>query len=530
MSTHPTPERYDFVVVGAGSAGCAVAARLSEDPETTVLLLEAGGTDQRQEVQIPVAFSQLFKSDADWNYQTTPQRQLDSRSIYWPRGKVLGGSSSMNAMMWVVGFAADYDHWAELAGPEWSWEALAPLFADNGITVSAQRDPRSHTAAFLRAFEEAGYPVEEANKPEPGGFTQTLVTQSGGARWNSVRGYLDAAAGRENLSVLSEAHVDRVLFDGQRATGVRYHTDGLWREVVADAEVILAAGAVNTPTILLRSGIGPADDLDKLGIPVLVDSQDVGRQMRDHLVTFLTREAFEDTLFDAMTPEQLEKYGTEQMGMLTSHVAESYGFVKTDPGLEHADIEILAAPAAYVKEGLEGIPGHGLTIGSILLLPESRGSVTLADADPFSAPLIDPGYLTDPGGADRARQLEGVRICERILATDAMSGHIGAHYIAPENGETLEPEQRAEVAISTLSHTLYHPTSTARMGSDEGSVVDPELRVRGVHGLRVADASIMPEIIRGHTHAPSVVIGEKAAQFIRRSVVENARKGASRVS
>lgn len=516
MSTKTDADaRFDYVVVGAGSSGCALAARLTEDPAIRVLLLEAGGTDQRQEVLIPVAFSQQFKSEVDWNYQTVPQEQLGGRSIYWPRAKMLGGCSSMNAMMWVIGYAADYDHWAELAGPSWSWEALAPLFAKTGITVSAQQDPRSHAATFLRAAEEIGYPTEEANAAAPEGFSLTRVTQQDGARFNAARGYLEPAADRENLTILTDAHVDRALFDADRAIGVRFHKDDAWQEVLVNGEVILSAGAVNTPTILLRSGIGPAEDLERLGIPVRVDSQDVGRQMRDHMMTMIAREAFEDTLFDAMTPEQLEKYGTDQMGMLTSPVAEVYGFAKSEEELEHPDLEIITASAAYVKEGLEGIPGHGLGIGSILLQPKSRGTVTLADADPFSKPIIDAGYLTDPEGLDLVRQLEGVRICERMFATEAMRESIGERYLAPEGGESLDLEDRVRASVLMLSHTLYHPTSTARMGTDEGSVVDPELRVRGVRGLRVADASVMPEIIRGHTHAPSVVIGEKAAQLIR---------------
>lgn len=516
MSASPTPsEHFDYIVVGAGSAGCALAARLSEDPAIRVLLLEAGGTDQRQEVQIPVAFSQLFKSDADWNYQTSPQEHLGGRSIYWPRGKMLGGSSSMNAMMWVVGYAADYDRWAELAGPGWSWEALSPLFAATEITVEPQRDPREHTAQLLRAAEEAGYALEEANLEEPTGFTQTMLTQHGGVRWNAARGYLEPAADRGNLVVRTGAHADRVVFEGERARGVRYFADGEWRIAEAAEEVVLSAGAVNTPTILLRSGIGPAADLRAHGIDVLVDAPDVGQQMRDHLVTFLTVESTAGTLFSAMTPEQLEKYTTEQRGMLTSNVAEAYGFVRSDEALPDVDLEIIAAPAAYVKEGLEGIPGDGVSVGSILLQPESRGSITLADADPFSPPVIDPGYLTDPGGVDLARQLAGMRICQRILDAGALRGTVGPRFLAPEGGESLDAEDRFREAVTSVSHTLYHPTSTARMGADAGSVVDPELRVRGVSGLRVADASIMPEIIRGHTHAPSVVIGEKAAQLIR---------------
>ncbi|WP_296198057.1 GMC family oxidoreductase N-terminal domain-containing protein [uncultured Microbacterium sp.] len=509
-------ETFDVIVVGAGSAGCAVAARLSEDPATRVLLLEAGGTDKRQEVTIPAAFSKLFKSDVDWNYQTTAQPGLAGRSIYWPRGKMLGGSSSMNAMMWVTGFAADYERWSELAGPNWGWDAMRPLLESTAITVEDQRDPRPLTADLLRAAREAGYALEEANRPAPDGFTQTRVTQHNGSRWNAVRGYLDPAKDRPNLVVRTDTHVDRVVFDGTRAVGVEYLVGRERRTVRAAREIVLAAGAIGTPAILVRSGIGPAKQLQSLGIPVVAASADVGRQLRDHLASLLAKEApGGGTLFDAESLPQIAKYLFAKKGMLTSNVAEMYGFVRSDPALDAPDLEILAAPAAYVDEGLTGIPGHGLSIGPVLLQPRSRGSITVTSTDPLAAPVIEPNYLSDPDGVDRATLRRGLEIAQSMFDTAIMRERTNERYIAPRGGERLGADERIDASLEHLSHTLYHPTSTARMGNDAGSVVDPELRVRGVSGLRVADASVMPEIIRGHTHAPTVAIGENAARLIR---------------
>lgn len=507
-------ETFDYVIVGAGSAGCVLANRLSADPTTRVLLLEAGGDDRRQEVTIPAAFAKLFRTEADWNYRTTPQPELAGRSVYWPRGRMLGGSSSMNAMMWVVGFADDYDRWGELAGPDWSWAALRPLFENTLITVEDQRDPSPYTATLLSGFAEAGYTLEEANRPAPDGFTQTRVTQRRGARFNSRRGYLEPAAKRPNLVVRTDAHVTRVLFEGTRAVGVAYRRGDTMRRANARAEVILCGGAVNTPQLLMLSGIGDPDQLAQQQIPLVAASPEVGANLRDHLASLLAMGCGPGTLFSAETPRQLAKYLLTRTGMLTSNVAETYGFVRSDPALAAPDLEIIAAPAAYVKEGLAGVPADGLSIGPVLLQPRSRGTVSLADGNPFSKPIIEPNYLSDPDGIDRATMLAGLEICDRIFATPALRAQTDGHYLAPEGTEGLSARERHEFALEQLSHTLYHPTSTARMGTDDASVVDPQLRVRGVSGLRVADASVMPEIIRGHTHAPSVVIGERAARLI----------------
>lgn len=513
----------DIVVIGAGSAGAALAARLSDDPRRRVVLLEAGGPATGNAIAVPAAFAKLFKTDVDWDYETAPQPTLRGRTIYWPRGKVLGGSSSLNAMMWVRGFAADYDRWGELAGPGWSWAAMRPVLdrverhlgSTNGtVSVEPQRSPSAHTATFLAAVRQAGYPVEAANRDQPDGFSQTMVSQHRGARASTAVAYLDPIRRRGNLDVRTGAQATRVLFTGHRATGVEYAHDGVRREVTARVEVVLCGGAVNTPHLLQLSGIGPAGLLRDLGVDVLVDRPEVGRNLRDHLVSALIPEVRGGTLLDATRPGQLVRYLTTRRGMLTSNVAEAYGFVRSRLDLELPDLELIFAPVAFIGEGLLPIPGHALTLGPILLTSRSSGTVAIASSDPLHKPVVDPCYLTDADGADRAAMLAGFRIAERIFAMDAFRGVLTGRYLAPAGGESMTPDERHAVALERHAHTLYHPIGTARMGLDPDSVVDPELRVRGVHGLRVADASVMPDIIRGHTNAPAIAIGERAAELL----------------
>jgi len=528
-SAQEPTEVFDYIVVGAGSSGSAVAARLSANGEASVLLLEAGLRDRKPAVHIPAAFSQLFRSDRDWNYDTIPQPELGDRRIYWPRGKMLGGSSSLNAMMWVRGFAADYDKWAEAARPTWSWSSLLPYFrqvervagthrSDEGssgaISISAQRQPRSHTAAFLEAVTQLGMSVERVNSAEPGGFAQTMVSQRRGARFSAADAYLKPARTRANLTVRVDAQAGRVLFDGKDAVGIEYFVGRERRRVTARREVVLCGGAVNTPQLLMLSGIGDGAALSELGIKMVKNSPEVGKNLVDHLIAGLVVEANGDTLYSAQRPAELARYLLRRKGMLTSNVAEAYGFVRTRSELPLPDIEILFAPVAYVGQGLEPPPTHGLTIGAILLQPESSGRITLAVGDPMAPPSIDPRYLSDPAGRDRATLLAGLAVCELILQAPALRAVHTGHFLAPADSDAKSGPARDLLSVNDYSHTLYHPVGTARMGSDSGSVVDPELRVRGVSKLRVADASVMPNIIRGHTNAPAIVIGEKAADLI----------------
>lgn len=519
----------DYVIVGAGSAGAALACRLSEDKRNTVLLLEAGPIDKKMEIHIPAAFSSLFRSEVDWDYDTEPQPELKNRRIFWPRGRMLGGSSSINAMMWVRGFPEDYDAWGAAAGEGWSWKSLVPFFtrtervegaddqetgASGPMSIEVQRSPRSHTAKFLAAAKELGYKVIPANSRNQEGFSQTMVSQSKGSRFSTADGYLKPARGRTNLTVRTGAQATRVLFEGATAVGVEYVQDGVAGSVRAAKEVILCGGAINTPQLLLLSGIGDREDLQALGIKVLAHSPEVGKNLKDHLVALLAVDATEDTLFRAQKPGQLVSYLSRKKGMLTSNVAEAYGFVRTDSELELPDIEVIFAPVAFIGEGLIEHTGHGISVGAILLQPESSGTISLATADPLDKPLIDPRYLSDPAGKDRSALMAGLALCEKIIASDTMRQSTNGTFIQPAGAGKLPVAERDELAINEHAQTLYHPVGTARMGLDEASVVDEELRVRGVKGLRVADASIMPNIIRGHTNAPAIVIGEKAAALI----------------
>jgi choline dehydrogenase len=522
----------DYLVVGTGSAGAVVANRLSADPATAVIALEAGPRDRNRFIPIPAGFPKLFRSEIDWDYLTEPQQELGGREIYWPRGKALGGSSSMNAMMWVRGFDADYDEWAVRAGPQWSYAEVLGYFRrienvtaawhfvsgdDSGVTgpvhISRQRSPRPSTAAWLAAVRECGFPAAQPNSPRPEGFCETVVTQCRGARCSTADAYLKPAMRRKNLSMLTGATVTRILIDGTRAVGVEFQRGGEQRVAYARREVVLCGGAINSPQLLMLSGIGDRDHLADHGIDTVYHSPEVGQNLLDHLVAPLGFDVDGDSLFAAQKPKELINYLLRRRGMLTSNVGEAYGFVRSRPELDLPDLELIFGPAPFYDEALVEPEGHGVVFGPILVAPESRGQITLGSADPHAKPVIDPRYLSDPGGVDRAAMMEGLRICARIAEAPALKGLLGP-IARPRDCAELN-EATLELALETVSHTLYHPLGTCRMGSDESSVVDPQLRVRGVAGLRVADASVMPSTVRGHTHAPSVLIGEKAADLIR---------------
>ncbi|GAA5085283.1 choline dehydrogenase [Thermocatellispora tengchongensis] len=512
-----TATQYDYVIVGAGSAGCALAGRLSAEPGVTVALIEAGGPDSKMEIRVPAGFKKLFKTEYDWNFMTAKQSEMAGRRLYWPRGKTLGGSSSINAQMWVRGHRADYDGWGV---PGWSYDEVLPYFqraehrvgsnrggvygTSGPLHISELRDPNPATEAFLRACAELGMTrLDELNGPSNEGFAQTPVTQWRGRRWSAADAYLRPARGRPNLTVLIRAHAVKVAIEDGRAVGVEC-ADGV--RIAAGREVILCAGAIGSPHLLMLSGVGDPGDLRANGVLPVCELPEVGRNLQDHLASGIILHCPRDiTLTGAESLANLARYLLRRRGMLTSNVGEAVAFVRTTPQEPAPDIELIFAPGPFADHGLTPPPGHGLTIASILLQPESRGRITLDGHDV----VIDPAYLTSP--ADLRRQVAGLRLALDLFATDAL---------APLAGPPMSPywgartEEELERWIRERSETLYHPVGTCRMGTDPASVVDPELRVRGVAGLRVADVSVMPVINRGHTHAPAVMIGEKAADLI----------------
>ncbi|WP_432178538.1 GMC family oxidoreductase [Streptomyces sp. NBC_00063] len=518
---------YDYVIVGAGSAGCVLAARLSEDPAVRVALVESGPRDRKPEIRIPAAFPKLFRTPYDWDYSTSKQSALDGRELYWPRGHTLGGSSSMNAMMWVRGHRDDYDAWGEAAGEEWSYEQLARFFqraerwagtqragSPHGtrgpLWISPPRDPNVTTSAFLDACRAAGLrELTELNHEDHEGFALTPLNQRRGRRWSAADGYLKPAARRPNLHIRTDARVTRLDFDGTRVAGVV--AEGVPGVLRARREVILSAGAIGSPQLLQQAGVGDPEQLAEAGIDVRVASPGVGRHLQDHLSFAVTMRCPRPvTLTGADSLANVGRFLLAGRGPLTSNVGEAVAFIRTRPELVAPDIELIYAPVPFVNHGLTPPVEHGITIGVVLLQPASEGRITPGGADPSARPLIDPGYLARD--EDLRTLMAGVRRAEELLAAKSLTPYTDGP-LGPYPG-AVDDEELAR-AIRAGAETLYHPVGTCRMGADEGSVTDPRLRVRGVEALRVVDASVMPRITRGHTHAPTVALAEKAAELIR---------------
>jgi len=521
---------YDFVIVGAGAAGCVLANRLSASGQHNVLLIEAGGSDNLLNVRIPAAFSKLFKSEHDWNFDTEPQPGMGGRSLYWPRGKMLGGSSSMNAMMWIRGHQADYDHWRELGNEGWGYDEIAATFnkisscrsapsecysSDGPMVIEDQRSPNVTTRAFLKACKEAGlHELRDHNLADNEGYALTRVNQKRGRRFSAADAYLHPAMKRKNLTVLTKGLVQRVVIRGGRATGVEYrNSKGRVVFVEARREVILSAGAIGSPQLLMLSGVGNGEALSRLGITVRADRAAVGENLQDHLMTaVLVHCPLPVTLLGAEAPLELLKYIVARKGMLTSNVGEAAAFVRTRPELKAPDIEFIWSPLPYIDHGLVVPPGHGVGIGVILLTPRSRGRISLTSSHPLAPPAIDPRYLSDEKARDVQTIVDGIRMARKVMSQPSLAAFTGAPM---EPGpEVVDSDAALGQFAREQAETLYHPVGTCRMGSDRDSVVDPQLRVRGIAGLRVADASIMPVITRGHTQAPTLLIAERASELI----------------
>jgi choline dehydrogenase len=525
---------YDYVIVGAGSAGCVLANRLSEDPEVQVLLVEAGGSDANDLIQVPAAFSALYRTAVDWDHATGPEAYANGRRIFLPRGKVLGGSSSLNAMIYIRGNPADYDAWRDAGCESWGFDDLLPYFrrvernergadewhgADGPLSVSDARARNPLAEAFLESAAATGHPrIDDFNAGEQDGVGWYQLTERDGRRESCATAYLHPVEDRPNLTIETHVQILRVLFEGQRAVGVAGVRLDEELEFRAAREVVLCAGAYGSPQLLMLSGIGRREELEPLEIEPVLELPGVGLNLQDHPnAGVIHRIGEEISLFGALNPENLARLMGEGQGPLTSNIAEAGGFMRSREGLPGPDLQFHFAPGVFQHEGLIPAQEHGFSIGACLLTPQSRGYVALVSPDPTAKPLIVHNYLEHPD--DRATMVAGVRACMEIAATEPLASYDRG----PINTPASDSEDDILAHLAATLQTLYHPVGTSRMGVDELAVVDPELRVHGLEGLRVVDASVMPTVTRGNTNAPTIAIAERAADLMRHGVAEGSR-------
>jgi choline dehydrogenase len=523
-------ERFDYVVIGSGSAGGVVAARLSEDPHVNVLLLEAGPVDDDEMIKIPLGFSTLFKTKWDWNYQTTAQKHLAGRRADWPRMRALGGCSSMNAMIYIRGNWADYDEWQSAYGADgWGATDVLPYFIkaernarlsdryhgqDGPLHVEDRRHNHQLSSAFIQAAVVAGLPLtQDFNGVSQYGVGRYQVTCRKGRRWSVADAYIRPAAKRPNLTVLTDAFVTRIVMDGSRAVAVEYRHQGQTHTTPAQAEIVLSAGAIGSPQLLMLSGIGPGAHLREMGIDVAVDSPGVGQNLQDHPVSgILSYTRGTSDLVEALTPANLLRWKATGTGPLTSNVAETGAFYHSSESVALPDIQLHVAPTGFYDNGLHEPVRRALTTAVTLVNVQSKGHVKLRSADPTWHPEIDPAYFDDR--QDLEAMVGGFRRAYEILEQDPIARFIESPWLPAAAHPT---DEQIIDSIAQIAQTLYHPVGTCAMGTIEGSVVAPDLRVHGVEGLRVADASVMPRVPRGNTNAPTIMIGEKCADLIKES-------------
>jgi len=525
-------ETFDYIVVGAGSAGCVVARRLSDDPKVRVCLLEAGKPDKSFLIHVPFGVAAILPTKlANWAFKTVPQPGLNGRIGYQPRGKTLGGSSSINAMVYIRGQAEDYDRWAALGNDGWSYADVLPWFkraqnqergADDyhgvggPLNVADLRSPNPVAGRFLQAAEELQLPrTDDFNGPRQEGIGSYQVTQINGERCSAAKAYLTPVLDRPNLTVLTQAQAQRLLLEDGRAVGVAYRRDGRDAEVRARGEVILSGGAFQSPQLLLLSGIGPAEELRRHGIAVHHDLPGVGNNLQDHIDHVLSYRSPSRDAVGMSLPgiarilTSIPEYRRRRTGHLTTNFAETGGFLRSDPGLDRPDLQLHFVIGIVDDHSRKRHLGHGYGCHVCLLRPKSRGRVGLQSADPMAPPLIDPNFLAEE--EDLEAMVRGFKVTRQILEAPAFSEIRGEplYFGDATSDEAIRDDIRAR------ADTVYHPVGTCRMGNDGDAVVDSRLRVRGIAGLRVADASIMPEIVSGNTNAPTIMIGERAADFIR---------------
>jgi len=522
----------DYVIVGAGSAGCVLANRLSEDPSVSVLLLEAGGSDRSPKVKIPAAFPEQFHTKLDWDFETEPEPHVDERPLYIPRGKMLGGSSSMNAMLYVRGRPLDYDGWESQGAPGWGYRDVLPYFirsednargpseyhgAGGPLRVSEQRSPRPLDRRLLEASEAAGIPrIADYNGPEQDGVSMFQVTQRNGKRFSAADAYLRPVRSRPNLEVRTNVTVLGIELERERAVGVRVgRPRGATETLRAEREVLLAAGAIGSPQLLLLSGIGPAQELRAAGVQARHDLPGVGRNLQDHpFVTIIWEVSDENTLYGADKPKPLAEWVLRRSGPLTSTIAEVVAFTRTRGGLPAADIQFHMGAAYFDDHGAEEYDGHCMVIAPVLVSPQARGQVWLRSADPTDKPRIITNTLSI--SEDLESLIAGMRLA-REIAAQAPLREVVVKELKP--GPQAVDREQLEADLRRRLMLIYHPVGTARMSDTaEGAVVDSRLRVHGLQGLRVVDASIMPTIVGGNTNAPTIMIAERGADLIRELV------------
>ena len=534
---------YDYIVIGAGSAGCVLANRLSANPSNKVLLVEAGTKDWNPWIHVPVGYFKTMHNPAtDWCYMTEPDKGINGRRLQWPRGKVLGGSSSLNGLLYVRGQKEDYDRWEALGNKGWSFKDVLPYFKksedqERGVDeyhgvggplkVSDLRLRRPIADMFIKAAEQIGIPFnKDYNGAEQEGVAYFQQTAHKGFRWSSAKGFLNPAKSRSNLTILTHAHTSRIIFDcidkkigakstgKPKAVGIEYLRKGVLQKAMASKEVILSAGAIGSPQILQLSGIGSIQLLNKHMIPVVKELQGVGQNLQDHLQIRLVFKTKQNTLNDELNSyfKQFKvglEYFFKRTGALTLAASQIVIFTKTKPEIERPDIQFHFQPLSADKPGDGVHPFSAFTTSVCQLRPHSSGHLEITSTDPLQYPAIHPNYLSDERDVKVA--IDSIKVARKIAEAPAIANEILDEYVP---GREYQTDEEILLAARKFSQTIYHPTSTCKMGHDEMAVVDDRLRVHGVDGLRVADASIMPEIVSGNTNAPTIMIGEKASDMI----------------